>query len=69
MVIERVCSPSAGLPNRSTARRLPSRAGRQESNDGCSNTALRDDARAWIERVQAVNIIVAIPSYNNALTI
>jgi len=32
-------------------------------------TALRDDARAWIERVQAADVLVAIPSYKNAATI
>lgn len=32
-------------------------------------TALRDDARAWIEQVRAADVIVAIPSYKNAQTI
>jgi glycosyltransferase involved in cell wall biosynthesis len=32
-------------------------------------TALRDDARAWIEQVKSVDVMVGIPSYNNAATI
>ena len=32
-------------------------------------TALRDDARTWIEQMRPVDIIVGIPSYKNAATI
>jgi len=32
-------------------------------------TALRDDARIWIEQVKSVDVIVGIPSYKNAATI
>ncbi len=32
-------------------------------------TALRNDARAWIEQVRSADVIVAIPSYQNAGTI
>lgn len=32
-------------------------------------TALRDDALAWIERVRSADVVVGIPSYNNAATI
>ncbi len=32
-------------------------------------TALRDDARAWIEQVKSVDVIVGIPSFKNAATI
>lgn len=32
-------------------------------------SALRQDARAWVDRVQTADVIVAIPSYKNAATI
>jgi glucosylglycerate synthase len=32
-------------------------------------TALRDDARAWIDQVRSADVIVGIPSYKNAATI
>ena len=32
-------------------------------------TALRDDARKWIEQVRPVDVVVGIPSYQNAATI
>lgn len=32
-------------------------------------TALRDDARAWVDQVRVADVIVAIPSYKNAATI
>jgi glucosylglycerate synthase len=32
-------------------------------------TALRDDARAWIDQVHSADVIVGIPSYKNAATI
>ena len=32
-------------------------------------TALRDDARAWIDQVRSADVIVGIPSYQNASTI
>jgi len=32
-------------------------------------TALRDDARAWIEQTQSADVIVGIPSFKNAATI
>ena len=33
------------------------------------NTALRDDAHAWIDQVHSADVIVGIPSYKNAATI
>lgn len=36
---------------------------------GVQTTVLRDDARAWIEEVRSVDVMVAIPSYKNAQTI
>jgi hypothetical protein len=32
-------------------------------------TALRDDARAWVEQARSADVIVGIPSYKNAATI
>ena len=32
-------------------------------------TALRDDARAWLEQAQPADVIVGIPSYKNAATV
>jgi glycosyltransferase involved in cell wall biosynthesis len=38
-------------------------------NQEISGTALRDDAREWIEQVKSVDVIVGIPSFKNAATI